>query len=402
MADVKKIEYRVVTPEEKLHVARQQRVSFPFPPFDFNETDIRNKIAKGEYKSDNTYGAIGENGRVLAGMDVLPFKMWFDGQKVSMFGISGVVSFPESRRQGNVRNMFLAAFEDMYEKGATFSHLFPFSYDYYRQFGYEHCGLANKYTLPIATARKLHNNGTVHEFIEGDSVRDKLIEIYEKYASRHNIMISRSEECWITVFSVSLFSHDRLYYWANSNNDIKAWVKFIRVVDKIIISDIVWTDHESMLGILQFIGMYEGVVEKMVFRSSPEFIADLYWNELNQVTTEAAWLGMSRVINAERALELMKKPNEDGKFVIKITDSLAKWNNNLYKVEYGGGQCMVTTGEEASGADIEVTERTFTQMILGVYELKRLADKGCTRINGNAETLEKVFLKKPLLLTDIF
>ena len=397
MADMQKIEYRTVTPEEKLHVNRLQGIVFSF---DVNEKEIREKIEKGEYKSDDTYGAIDENGRVIAGMEAIPFVMWFDGQKVPMYGIGGVASMPESRRQGNIRKIFGKVFDDIYEKGAVFSHLYPFSYDYYRKFGYETCGYAKKYVLPLAPARKLENNGSAHEFIKGDEIKDKLIEVYEIYASRHNIMLSRSEDRWNEVFNVTLCGADRLYYCKDAGNDIKSWAKFKKNGDTMDIYDIVWSDHEGMLGILQFIGMFEGAADKMSFRTGPEFLAEIYWNNLYDVRIDNQWIGMNRVVNAKKALELMKKPDGEGKFIIKINDEFAKWNDNTYIAEYGGGDCKVNTTTQ--NCDIEVSERALMQMILGVYEFEQIAYRNDVKINGNLDILKKAFYKKPMLIADYF
>jgi len=218
------IEYRKVTPEEKLYVKRLQNMAFSINGDE--EQKIREQIEKGECNCDETYGAIDENGRVLAGMEVVLYSMWFDGQKTDMYGIGMVASMPESRRQGNIRKIFEKVFEDIYAKGAVFSFLFPFSYDYYRKFGYEQSGAAKKYSLPLEHARKLKNNGTAHEYIKGGGARGKLIEIYETYASRHNMMVSRSESRWDGVFDISLFGADRLYYWKDAGDNIKSWVKF--------------------------------------------------------------------------------------------------------------------------------------------------------------------------------
>jgi len=393
------VEYRKVTPEEKLYVSRVQGNAFSF---EINEKEIREKIAKGEYNSDETYGAIDENGRVLAGMDVLTYIMWFDGQKVPMYGIGGVASMPETRRQGHIRKIFEKVFDDIYEKGAVFSHLYPFSYDYYRKFGYETCGYIKRYILPVGPARKLKlkNNGSAHEFIKGGEVRDKLIDVYKTYASRHNIMLSRSEKRWDEYFNVSMFGAEKLYYWKDAGNNIKSWAKFKRNGDMIDIYDISWTDHEGMLGILQFMGMFEGAAGKLKFAASPEFIAELYWDNLYDVQIETQWIGMNRIVNAKRALELMKKPDGEGRFVIKISDGFAKWNNSVYAVEYGGGECAVKTA--GAEADAEVTEHALMQMVLGVYEFEQIANRNDVRINGNSEILKKAFCRKPLLITDHF
>ena len=398
MSDNQKIEYRQVTPEEKLYVSRIQGMAFSF---DVNEKEIREQIEKGEYKSDGTYGAVDENGRVLAGMEVLPYIMWFDGHKVPMYGIGGVASLPEGRRQGNIRKIFEKVFDDIYEKGGVFSHLYPFSHDYYRKFGYETCGYIKRYILPINPARKLKNNGTAHEFIKSDNVRDKLIEVYETYASRHNNMLSRSDKRWDEFFDVSMFGLEKLYYWKDADNNIKSWVKFKKDGDTVDVYDINWADHESMLGILQFLGMFEGAAGKIKLSASPEFIPELSWNNLYDINIETNWIGMNRVVNAKRVLELMRKPvEENGRFIIKVNDCFAKWNNDTYIVEYGKGECSVNATERE--ADIEVSERALMQMTLGVYDLEQIAKRDDVQINGNLQTLKKVFYKKPVLITDHF
>jgi Predicted acetyltransferase involved in intracellular survival and related acetyltransferases len=397
MKDIPEIEYRKVTPEEKLHISRLQGIVFSFEQ---DEKEIREKIAKGEYKSENTYGAVDKDGRVLAGMEVIPYTMWFDGHKVPMYGIGGVASVPEGRRQGNIRKIFEKAFEDIHEKGAVFSHLYPFSHEYYRKFGYEQCGAVKKYTLLTAEARKLKNNGTAHEFIEGDSVQEDLIKVYETFASRHNNMISRSAERWKEIFEIKLFGANRMYYWKDSNGNVRAWVKFAKKNEEMQIKDIAWADHESMLGILQFMGMFEGAAEKLVFESSPEFIPELYFKNLYDIKVENALIGMNRVVNAKLALKLMKKPETEGEFTIKINDGFAKWNNGTYEVSFSGGESAVK--ETEAEPDIEVSERALLQMVLGVYELEEIARRDDVKINGNMHVLEKVFCKKNVFIKDFF
>ena len=393
-----KIEYRMVAPEERLAVARVQGAAFSFA---VNEKDIRDKIEKGEYKDDEIYAAIDENGRAYAAMEALPYTMWFDGHRVAMYGIGGVASMPETRRQGHVRKVFEKLFSDIHEKGVVFSHLYPFSHDYYRKFGYEQCGSAKKYILPVDAARRLPNRGETREFVKGDAVRDTLVAVYESYASRHNVMLSRSQKRWDDVLNVDGLGVDKLYYWADAGGNVKSWAKFQRNGRLMEISDIAWEDGESMLGILQFMGMFEGTAEKFSFRASPEFIAELYWNNIYDIQVENHWIGMNRVVDAKRTLELIKKPDGEGRFAIKINDGFAGWNSGTYTVEYGGGECRVDA-VHPGGADVEVTEHAFMQMALGLYEFEQVAKRADVQTHGNAETLKKVFCKKPILITDHF
>ena len=391
-----KIEYRKTAPEERLSVSRVQGAAFSF---EVNEKETQEKIEKGEYKNDEIYAAMDESGKALAAIEALPYTMYFDTHKVSMYGIGGVASMPETRRQGHIRKIFEKIFSDIYEKGAVFSHLYPFSHDYYRKFGYEPCGSVKKYILPVEAARRLSVGGDVREFVAGDTVRDKLIEVYESYALRHNVMLSRSPARWDEVLNINQYGIDKLYYWIDSGN-IKSWAKFKRNGGMMDISDIAWEDRDSMLGILGFMGMFEGTAEKFKFEASPEFIAELYWNNLYDIQVENCWIGMNRVVNAKRALELLKKPEGEGSFTIKVNDRFANWNNNTYTVEYGAGECRVEA--KGSDADIELSECAFMQLALGVYEFEQVAKRADVQAFGNIETLKKAFPKKPILITDHF
>ena len=239
------------------------------------------------------------------------------------------------------------------------------------------------------------------EYVKGNDVRGRLIEIYDLFASRHNVMFSRSQKRWDDFFDVPYFNMTQIFYWKDPQGEIKALVKLKRNDKTMEIADIAWVDYEGMIGIIQFIGMYEGAADKFAFNSSPEFVPELLFGNLYEVGIEPAWIGMNRIINAKRAFELMKKPKGKGKFSVKLTDGFASWNNGTYSVEYGGGDCKVDMSNSSS-ADIETNERALAQLILGIYDFNTTSRRNDVVVNGNAETLSSVFVKKPLHLTDHF
>ncbi|MDR2570073.1 MAG: GNAT family N-acetyltransferase [Oscillospiraceae bacterium] len=401
MSNNSKIEYRKATDEDKLHIMSLQSIFFAM---NSNEEDVRESIKNGDSYMDTLYSAVGEDGGLLAGIAAIPYTMWFDGNKVPMCGIGGVVSAPESRRRGNIRNLTEKIFDDVYEKGAVFSHLFPFSHDYYRKFGFEHVGAARKYTLPLANTKGFQSSGTVYKYINGDEIRSELIDVYESYASRHNIMISRSDNRWNDVFKISLFDTNYLYYWKDSNGKTKSWAKFSISDDTMNIRDIAWVDHESMLGIFQFFGMFDSSAKMLCFKASPEFTAELYWNNLYHIEVSYDWLGMNRVVNAKRALELLHIPDyiNEGSFTIKINDKFAKWNTGTYEVKYGSGENTVKMLSPTASADIETSELALVQMILGVYDFEQVSRRSDVIVSGDLNSLKRIFPKKSLLITDGF
>jgi len=392
------IEYRKIKADERLHFSRLTSYVFSLAE---DEEVVRARIERDKDR-DYIYGAVDAGGNIVAGMIAHPYYMWFDGARLPMAGIGAVATVPEGRRQGHIRKVFENVFEDIYEKGTVFSHLYPFSFDYYRLFGYEYCGYGNRYNLYTEGLRKLKNNGTAFEFKKDDTVRNELIHVYETFAKRFNMMLSRLPDRWEQVFDIKYFGGNRLYYWKDAEGIVKSWVKLNLKDGKLSVNDYAWVDYEAMLGILHFIGMYEGHSEQFGINACPEFIPELLWGDIYDVkrAEQKYMFGMNRVVNAKLALEHMKKPDGEGKFTIKVVDRFAKWNNCTYKVEFGGGECRVD--EYNGGADVEVSELALMQMVLGVYGFEYIMNREDVVVNGNLGMLEKVFVKKKMFIADHF
>jgi len=395
------MDYRKVTPEEKVYIHRLQSLAFNFS---VSETEVREQITKGEYHSDHTYGAVTEAGQVVAGMDATPYSMWFDGRKASMVGIGGVVSAPENRRSGNVRGILRKVFDDAYESGVVFSHLYPFNFDYYRQFGYEHLGRAVKYRLPPGPARALKQTGRAAEYLSAAApaeLTQKIKDVYETFASRHNVMISRGEDKWNRLLKTTLFGGDRLYYWMDENGEPRAWVTLEKTKDQLTIKEKAWADHRAMLGILQFLGMYEGSVPKMEITPGPELAAELYWPDLYAVEAEKSFnLGMNRLLNVASALTLLKKPSSQGQVIIQVHDSFAAWNEKRFLVEYAAGEGAVS--ETHRSPDLELTQGILMLLVLGVYEPQLILDRQDVQTFGNQEGICELFPPKKIFIDDFF
>ena len=104
---------------------------------------------------------------------------------------------------------------------------------------------------------------------------------------------------------------------------------------------------------------------------------------------------MIRVVNAVKALEAMRKP-ADCSFVIRVSDDLVTENNGTWKVTREG---VEPTEEEP---DLSVSERALGQLIAGAVSLREALCREDTVVYGNRETLERVFIRKPILVEDHF
>ena len=110
-------------------------------------------------------------------------------------------------------------------------------------------------------------------------------------------------------------------------------------------------------------------------------------------TTDQAY--MIRVINAVKVLETIRKP-EGCRFVIRVSDELVPENNGTWEVTAGG--VSPTEGEP----DLCVSERALGQLACGAVSLAEAEYREDTVVLKNRETLEKVFIRKPILVEDHF
>ena len=78
-----------------------------------------------------------DNGVCMSHMGFRTLDSVYCGKYLKTLTISGVATSPEYRRCGCVRQMLNKLFEMAPERGWEVSFLHPFSFSYYRKFGYE-------------------------------------------------------------------------------------------------------------------------------------------------------------------------------------------------------------------------------------------------------------------------
>jgi predicted acetyltransferase len=82
--------------------------------------------------------AVFRDGQMKSALQLLPGKVWFNQKAIPMGRIAWVATPPEERRRGYVHHLMEHCIEEMRQRQFPISILFPFSFEYYRKFGYEH------------------------------------------------------------------------------------------------------------------------------------------------------------------------------------------------------------------------------------------------------------------------
>jgi predicted acetyltransferase len=341
----------------------------------------------------------------------LPFLMRFDGSAVPMSGIGGVGTLPEARYGGNIRAIFSRLLPEARERGVVFSNLTPFSHAYYRAFGYELCCTWNEVVISTAEFRDLALDGGFTHVLPGDDT-SALAEVHSAYIAGLNHGICR--DYWPENRAWRLFTRNDpystgvfLYLWRDREGRPRSYIKYQDQAagdeHTMVVLELAFTDREALYGAL---GLVKGLAAQFkkfkwvmpVFLDPADLAGDLWGMGQRLVSQD-----MTRIINVQRALQLMRRPAGEGAYTLEVTeDPYIEANRGRWRVEFGGGESRVVS--TAAEPDLICDMPGLSQLVLGYRTLEnalRTRREG-VELRSNRETLDRVFTLRPQHVTETF
>ncbi len=389
------MEVRLLKENEQIRAAEIAVISFHMRVE--NLESVENDWGQGTYLH---WGAFDDDGTLMAHMLNNQYESWLDGTLVRNGGIGAVSTLPEYRTDGAVREIFRKLIPAAYADGEVISTLYPFSHAFYRKFGYETVCWKNVYEFSPAVLRGYVFGGKVRQWKTGDPVGE-WTKLYNAFASSFNLAISR-DDARMGKHLEGVFYKDRKFgymLWEDGRPVAYLIFQDIRHDPQAIleVQDLAWDGLAGFRAILGFLSRFSadyGTIRLFLPRNIE--LLSLIRSPLAydiQKTTDQAY--MIRVINAVKALEAIRKP-EGCSFVIRISDEMIQENNGTWKVTAGG---VSPTEEEP---DLCVSERALGQLVCGAVSLAEAEYREDTAVQKNREMLEKVFIRKPILVEDHF
>ncbi len=141
------MEIRELTPEDREQVWRLSVESFGGPPPGSPLPEPPEPRALG---GRHSWGAVDDDGRLLAKIVGFDFGSWFGGAAVPTCGIAAVAVAPEHRGRGLLKPLFAAVLADAVDRGQPLSTLFPTANGIYRSLGYELVSSFDTVAVPTA------------------------------------------------------------------------------------------------------------------------------------------------------------------------------------------------------------------------------------------------------------
>ncbi len=388
---------RKLKKEERFEAGRISMIAF----HERLESNPEEKRAECEQETVEDWGAFTDEGTMMARIINNRFLTYFDGHRIENGGIGAVSTLPEYRESGAIKEILLNLLPVAYENGEIISTLFPFNQAFYRKFGYETVCWQHNYEFAPSVLQGYHFVGTAQLWNPADSVVE-YTKLYNKFAANYNLAVWRDDERMLNQHIKGEYYKDRKFcYLLSDEEGPSAYLIFQDVHNDpaaiLRVEDIAWDGKRGFYAILGFLSRFAadyGMIQ-MFLPAGVELLSIIQSPrsyEINKVTRQDY---MVRVVNVEKLLALMHKPDEDS-FVIQVTDEIISANNGIWFVK---GDSAVSTD---TAPDIIVSERALAQMAVGCVDLDEAILRRDVTLHGNEQVLKKVFIRKKLLMKEYF
>ncbi len=319
--------------------------------------------------------------------------------------VGGVATDPEYRRAGYVRRILETAFEKNSEFGAYVSVLHPFSFAYYRKFGYEKVADHLILEFPIDGLSFLPR---VNDFVKlsGEERVGDVLKIFEKFSQGRNLMFRRfgSEHLALEpdldekVTYIRYRDNEPVAY-VTLNREKVFYVNQMRSVN-LHVRELAFTDPDALRDIFGFLRMFEGENDTVKIHNCamiPE--VDIMLRNYIRISYTIVPDIMARVLDTEKMLSAHRFPDEKGGFRLAVNDNLPDVGG-VFEVEYQGGAAKVTRLADspdsfAEKTDVECTAPALAQILYGYHSLTPglLPYMEGVKITGNPKDLIRAYPK---------
>lgn len=397
---------QLTTPEEFLEMDNIATVSFvisrdPQARYQSRVKELENPIL---YEA---WGVFDEEGNMGAAMINNSCTVEFDGQGVKAGGIGGVCSLPELRSKGGVRAIFRRILQDEYGKGYIFSYLFPFSYPYYRQFGYELLHTSQRYIFPIDALKGFTCDCQV-SMCRTKGATEDMYRVYEQFRHGKNLAMHREERQWGDSQADPYIDRRYKYIFFDEQKNPRAYIVFHPERKEndshrtIAVNDLAFLTPEDlcqMLGFLYRLRAQYAAVDIILPEEVP-LMAML--PDGIEVKHSCPPQGQLRVVNVQETLKAMRYPQEKGSAVIAVEDSFLSENTGTYCVSFEGGKALRVEKVQQMQPDIQLSIQRFSQMVTGFLSFSQAVYVSGVQIFKNHDVLEKIFVHKSIYFRDHF
>lgn len=332
--------------------------------FQYELTDELREMRKKALYPDEVMGCF-VDGKLAAKLHIKPLQIYVHGQAFSMGGVASVATWPEYRRHGLVGKLMQRALIEMRDRGMSVSLLHPFSYAFYRKYGWEMFVERKQYEIRTdQLPQRSDDDGKIVRYPEPIHHWQVLQKVYDPYAKQYNGMLVRDEKWWKMRLLQRTSGTAAVHFNAASKPD--GYMLYEMKNRRMDIKEIVYLNEQARRALWTFISNHDSMAEKVTL-IAPANDSLAFALPDPRIEQKIIPFFMARIVDVRSFLLQFPfaAPPEPVQLKFALRDPFAAWNQGMYELAIdAGGQASVTftpTGETDFDCDIQ----TLTAMLLG-------------------------------------
>lgn len=325
-----------------------------------------------------------DGGRIVSTLISQPMPVHINGALVTHASVGGVATIPEARCRGCAGAMMAECVRMLRKQGIYLSSLWPFSYEYYRKFGWEIGAEVRNYSAPAKVFAALGDAGRARDAVQGDIAQIR--RAYEGWAQNYNCLTLRSDVWWdkVVAFQMQPFEAKHGMVVHITSGKIDGYAAY-RINDgeqeSVSVLELAFMQAEHRRDMLARLATVvpEGTVGFGAARD------DLFLQEIpnpRQISAGIAPSFQFRVADPPRALESLDVEDDvSGKITFSITDPVFKegWE---FGIDVGDGEVTLTKPDR--GRRLEMDVMTFARLYSGYLTPFDALELGRVNLKGDS------------------
>lgn len=358
-----------------------------------------------EYLADHSvnYGSF-EGDNLASQVMMTPFHVNFFGQKHRMAGVGFVSSDPSFRGGGRIDEIMKQLLNDCRENGVLFSYLAPFSYPFYRRYGYELIFERVSYQIPSHAWPKstIKTTGSVRR-VNWEQAKEALQSIYAKAMKKEEGYLIRED--WWTYYRLELNRSNYFAIYYDENNEAKGYLVY--QINQGVFTCIEWQylTKGAKESLNRYISSHIDSVKEFkyeqAFKQSTPFFETA--TPLSNVSIRPEM--MVKIVDVEAFLKIYPFEGLQQSFAIEIeSDVYGPWNQGIYEIQASNeGTITINKVEQTTLPKLTTSIQRFTQLFLGYKTVEELLFHEFLEVDTEAiELIESILPKKSPILEDYF
>lgn len=359
--------------------------------FNNQDSEERRDFFNDRYEHSKVYGLLNGD-KLSSGMLSIPFKVNFHGVTYKMNGIGDVMSYPEFGGHGAITALMRQALADMRIDDVALSYLAPFSYEFYRRFGYEEVFDRAVYKIKNTDLPRVKLSEERGQFLRlplEDAI-SLIDEVYENNAQSRNGGLKRENWWWHYLG----LKHPRwqVGVYLEDGQNASGYVIYEAAGNTFKIQEIMYTNQLSYQYLQRFICQHESMFEEFEYASGdPKGFPDVMANPY-VVNVKIMPYMMARIINLQKFVDTYPFIQKVKSLRLGVKDELIPQNNGIWrlKVNVNGTSFEKISENERNLADIHLDIQNLTKVFMGYRQLIHLKQVG--KITGNIESIQNLGL----------